>query len=163
MHSEILDIVNETGEVLGQATRAEIHRRRLLHRVVHLLVFNSKGELLLQKRSQLKDIAPGKWDTSVGGHVEHGETIDQALRREMEEELGFYNCETAFQYSYIHSNAVETELVYSFRCSYEGEIRFNPLEITEIRFWDLSDIRDALGSDIFSENFRDEFGRYLRH
>ena len=54
----------------------------LLHPVVHLHLFNSRGELYLQKRPEWKDIQPGRWDTAVGGHVDYGETVDEALRRE---------------------------------------------------------------------------------
>ena len=51
----------------------------LLHPVVHLHLFNSRGELYLQKRPEWKDIQPGRWDTAVGGHVDYGETVDEKL------------------------------------------------------------------------------------
>ena len=82
--SEKLEIVDNDGNVIGLAERSELHRNPgLIHRVVHVLVFNNSGELLLQKRSLKKDIAPGKWDTSVGGHVNPGEDVFAAARREM--------------------------------------------------------------------------------
>ena len=87
--SELFPVVDETGRVVGCATRGECHDgRRLLHPVVHLHLFNSRGELYLQKRPLWKDIQPGRWDTAVGGHVDYGETPDEALRREVREELG---------------------------------------------------------------------------
>ena len=71
---EICDIYNEAGEPIGRATRGEAHQNpSLVHRAVHVLVFNRGGQLLLQKRVQAKDIEPGKWDTSVGGHLDPGE------------------------------------------------------------------------------------------
>ena len=80
---EIFPIVDEGGAVIGSATRGECHSGSgLLHPVVHLHVFNSKGEIYLQRRPYWKDIQPGKWDTAVGGHVDYGETPDVALRRE---------------------------------------------------------------------------------
>lgn len=80
---ERFPIVDEQGQVVGSATRGECHNgSRLLHPVVHLHVFNSRGELYLQKRPEWKDIQPGKWDTSVGGHMDYGETPEQALTRE---------------------------------------------------------------------------------
>ena len=86
---ELFPIIDEDGNVIGKATRRECHSgSMLLHPVVHLHVFNSKGELYLQKRSLSKDIQPGKWDTAVGGHVDYGEEIETALRREAREELG---------------------------------------------------------------------------
>src|SRR3990172_7021722 len=90
---ETLEVVDKDGNVLGLAKRSEIHGNpSLVHRVVHVLVFNSKGDLLLQKRSMNKDVAPGTWDTSVGGHVNPGEDIPEAARREMKEELGIADC-----------------------------------------------------------------------
>ena len=91
---EYLEIVNEKGEIIGSAQRSEIHGNpSLMHKVVHVLVFNREGDLLLQKRSQNKDVAPGKWDTSVGGHVEAGEDLLGSCKREMLEELGDLRCE----------------------------------------------------------------------
>ena len=86
---EIFPIVDENGTVIGSATRGECHSgSKLLHPVVHLHVFNSKGDIYLQKRPEWKDIQPGKWDTAVGGHIDYGETPEEALRREVREELG---------------------------------------------------------------------------
>ena len=86
---ELFPVVADDGSVIGSATRGECHSgSRLLHPVVHLHVFNSKGEVFLQRRPEWKDIQPGKWDTSVGGHIDYGETPEQALIREVREELG---------------------------------------------------------------------------
>ena len=91
---EIFPLVDEEGTVVGKATRGECHNgSRLLHAVVHLHVFNSAGEVYLQKRPEWKDIQPGKWDTAVGGHIDYGETPKAALRREVREELGTGVCE----------------------------------------------------------------------
>ncbi|HDO23034.1 MAG TPA: NUDIX domain-containing protein [Nitrospirae bacterium] len=162
MPEEFLDIVNKYGEVTGSASRDDIHHNNnLLHSVVHLLVFNSEGRLLLQKRSMSKDIAPGKWDTSVGGHISQGEDIYTALGRETKEELSLTGYDAGFLYSYIHTDERESELVYSFRCIYDGKIEFDPTEISEVRFWDMQKITEIIDTDIFSDNFRDEFRRYL--
>ena len=86
---EVFPLVDEEGNVIGSATRGECHDgSKLLHPVVHLHVFNGKGELYLQKRPLWKDIQPGKWDTAVGGHIDYGETPEKALCREVSEELG---------------------------------------------------------------------------
>lgn len=88
MIEEIFDVVNERDEVTGQAPRREVHARGLKHRAVHVLVFNQRGEIFLQKRSLLKDIAGGKWDSSASGHLDTGEPYDACAIRELREEIG---------------------------------------------------------------------------
>lgn len=87
--SEIFPIVDSDGNTIGKATRGECHNgSMLLHPVVHLHLFNSSGDLYLQRRPDWKDIQPGKWDTAVGGHIDYGEDTADAIRREIREELG---------------------------------------------------------------------------
>ena len=161
-NSEKLEIVDTEGNVIGLAERAELHHDpSLIHRVVHVLVFNRKGELLLQKRSRQKDVAPGKWDTSVGGHVAPKEDVLAAAQREMREELGITGCELRYLYRYLFSNRRESELVETFSCIYEGAITFNREEIDEVAFWDIGEIRKNLGSAIFSAHFEKEINIYL--
>jgi isopentenyldiphosphate isomerase len=161
--TEILEVVDREGNIVGLAKRSEVHGNpSLIHRVVHVLVLNRKGELLLQRRSIEKDVAPGKWDTSVGGHVTPGETPLDAARRETEEELGIPDISLDFLYTHLFSNHVESELVSSFSCVYDGEIHFDPREIEEVAFWDFEKIRGNLGKDIFSGHFEDEIVTYLR-
>jgi isopentenyldiphosphate isomerase len=163
-NEELLEIVNCKGEVIGSATRSVIHGNpSLLHRVVHVLVFNPEGELLLQKRSQNKDVAPGRWDTSVGGHVGIGEDLLSSSMREMHEELGISGYDPEYLYSYIHSNRYETELITTFRCVCDGEFAFNREEIDEVRFWSFGEIRKAIGKNVLSDNFEQEFMTYLGH
>ncbi len=159
---ELLAVVNERGEVIKDLPRSEVHGNpSLIHRVVHVLVFNSKGELLLQKRSMNKDVAAGKWDTSVGGHVNAGETLDKAVTREMEEELGISSCTLEFLYTYIHSNEYETELVYTYSCYHDGEINFQKDEIDEVRSWSMEEINRNIGKGILSDNFEHEIQTYI--
>ena len=162
MSDELLEIVNEQGQVTGIASRSEIHGNpALMHRVAHVLVFNGQGEILLQKRSLKKDVAPGLWDTSVGGHVDPGESPEAAALREMKEELGVEG-QIEFLHSYKHSNPYETELVYTFRAVIDGGFRFNPEEIDEIRFWGLDEIKASFGKNVLSDNFEHEIKTYLR-
>ena len=85
---EIFDVVNERDEVVGRMPRREVHRQKLRHRAVHVLVFNRRGELFLQQRSLTKDNFPGVWDSSSSGHLDAGEDYDSCTLREVREELG---------------------------------------------------------------------------
>lgn len=88
MSEEIFDVVNAEDEVIGQELRREVHRRGLLHRAVHVLVYNAHGRIFLQKRSMKKDCFPGAWDSSAAGHLDVGESYDACAIRESREELG---------------------------------------------------------------------------
>ena len=88
MAEEIFDVVNERDEVIGQAPRREVHARGLWHRAAHVLLFNARGEVFLQKRSMKKDTAKGKWDSSSSGHLDTGEDYDACAVREVREEIG---------------------------------------------------------------------------
>ena len=130
-------MVDETGQVIGSATRGECHNgSRLLHPVVHLHLFNSKGELYLQRRPLWKDIQPGKWDTAVGGHVDYGETIEEALLREVREEIGITDFVPEKMCHYLYDSVRERELVFVHRATYDGEV--HPSEETDGgRFWSI--------------------------
>lgn len=160
---ELLEVVDHEGKIVNILPRMHIHGNpSLIHRVVHVLIFNEEGKLLLQKRSLNKDVAPGKWDTSVGGHINLGEDPMTATRREMEEELGISLCEPRFLYTYIHTNSYETELVYTYACIYEDEIFLNPEEIDEVKFWSMGEIHENLGKGVLSDNFEQEVSNYMR-
>lgn len=80
-------IVDEDDRPVGQATKQEAWDQGLIHRVVRLMIHNSKGQILLQHRSPTKDIFPNCWDNSSAGHVDAGEDYEAAMRRELREEL----------------------------------------------------------------------------
>jgi carboxymethylenebutenolidase len=160
VNEEYFDIIDESCNIIGKATRKECHGdTSLAHRVVHVLVFNRNGELFLQKRSLNKDIQPGKWDTSVGGHVNLGECFDDAVYRELGEELGI-NANVQHLNDYWMRNSIETEYVRSYICIYDGEIKFDPIEIDDGRFWRIEEIEENLGTGIFTPNFEQEFDHY---
>lgn len=159
---EWFPLVTPEGEVIGKATRRECHNgSKLLHPVVHLHVFNAKGELYLQKRPMHKDIQPGKWDTAVGGHIDYGETVEEALRREVREELGIIDFTPEKLGSYVFESEVEKELVNSYRTVYTGTITPDSYELDGGRFWSVEEIKDALGKEVFTPNFEKEFSRFF--
>lgn len=156
---ELLPIVDESGRQIGTATRGECHGgSMLLHPVVHLHVFNSEGDLYLQKRPLWKDIQPGRWDTAVGGHVDPGESIEEALRREAREELGLDNFIAEPLTSYVFRSDRERELVNAFKTVID-EIPRPTDELDGGRFWTRQEILDALGHDILTPNFEKEYTR----
>ena len=158
---ELFEIVDEKGEVTGTAPRSRCHGDpSLVHRAAHVLVFNSEGNLLLQLRSKDKDIQPGKWDTSVGGHLGVGETYEQAAAREMAEELGINGEELRYLYDYPLRNNVESENIRRFYITYDGPVVFQAEEIDEVRFWGMDEVRASLGKGVFTPNFEQEFGLY---
>lgn len=161
-HEEWFPIVTPDGETIGKATRKECHSgSKLLHPVIHLHIFNTAGELYLQKRSVHKDIQPGKWDTAVGGHVDYGEEVEDALQREVREELGIICFEPEKLGSYIFESSIEKELVNSYKTTYNGVITPDMDELEDGRFWTLTEIKDALGKNIFTPNFESEFCRFF--
>jgi len=161
MPEEFFDIVDETGRVFGRRTRQECHGNpALIHQAVHVLVFNRRGELFLQRRAPQKDIQPGKWDTSVGGHLQPGEAPEHGARREAEEELGLAGAKLHFAYQYLWRSPRESELVRTFLVLDEGPFRLQADEIDDGRFWTLDEIRAALGAGCFTPNFEFEFGKF---
>lgn len=161
--NELFPVVDEDGNVIGQTTRSEAHGgSKVLHPVVHLHVFNSKGELYLQKRPQWKDIQPGKWDTATGGHIDYGEDVSSALKREVREELGIKDFHPAFVCHYVFESKREKELVYVFKTVYDGEVKPDSQELDGGRFWSEKDILANIGKGVFTPNFENEYLKVLK-
>jgi len=155
---EFFDIVDDNDRVIGTAPRSECHGNpALVHRAAHVLVFNRAGQLLLQKRSPYKDIQPGRWDTSVGGHLDPGENYLEAAVREMGEELGLSGLPLTFLYHSKIRNEMESENIATYLTCHEGPFDFSRREIDEVRFWLPFEIDQSLGSGIFTPNFEDEW------
>lgn len=156
--TEWFPVVEPTGIVVGRATRQYCHSgAKPLHPVVHLHIIDRFSRIYLQKRSFSKEIQPGKWDTSVGGHVSYGETIIEALYREVAEELGLVSFNPTLLSVYEFESEVEKELVNVFAAVGTYELHPDQREIEEGRWWELSDIDNNLGKGIFTPNFESEF------
>lgn len=155
--NECLPIVNDEGTVIGKATRGECHGGSLLlHPVVHLHVYNLQGHLFLQHRPKWKDVQPDKWDTAVGGHIDYGENVAEALRREAREELGIDSFEENFLLRYKFCSEIEHELVHVFKTT----IDFQPRPSAELdggRFFSREEIEELIGQSFFTPNFEGEW------
>lgn len=160
MSQEWFDLVDPEGNRIGKALRSDCHGNpELLHQAVHVVVVNSQGELFLQKRSTRKDVQPGKWDMSVGGHVDEGEEADAAAARELREELGVDGPVPEKQYQYIWTSDIESELIRTYTVTADGPFTLQPDEIDEGRFWSREEIEASLGEGIFTPNFEFEWPR----
>lgn len=160
---EFFEVVDEHDRVIGLAPRRSCHGDpSLVHRVAHVLIFDGRDRLLLQKRSRSKDIQPGRWDTSVGGHLDPGEDYRAAAVREMEEELGISSLPLRYLYRSQIRNEIESENVATYLARYDGAIHFDRAEIDEVRFWSAAEIEAALGSGVFTPNFEEEWGMFCR-
>ena len=130
MAEEIFDVVNERDEVIDRKPRSEVHRLGLLHRAVHVLVFNSRGQVFLQKRSMKKDRQPGVWDSSASGHVDSGEDYDACAIRELREEIGLQLNACPQELLRIPARLeTDQEFVRVYRCEADGPFDLNPDEI----------------------------------
>ena len=127
---ELFDVVDEKDEVLCQRSRREVHQLGLRHRAVHLLVFNGRGEIFLQKRSMKKDCFPGTWDSSASGHLQPGESYDACVLREAQEELGLTLKEVPpALFKIVACAETGQEFVWVYRCQAEGPFQLDPEEI----------------------------------
>lgn len=160
--NEMLPEVDEYGNIIGAISRGHAHDgSKILHPVVHLHLFNKNGELYLQKRPEWKDIQPGKWDTSCGGHVCLGENTSQALYREVREELGITDFIPDSMGYYVFESKQERELVFVHKCVYEGSVKPSADELDGGRFWTINDIEENIGKSVFTPNFENEYRKYF--
>lgn len=152
---EIYDVVDANDKVIGRATRRQIHASSLLHRSVHILVFNPEGKLFLQKRAPTKDENPGMLDTSAAGHVDSGEDYLACAHRELYEELGI-RAEIQPFMKIKASRETAWEHVEVFQCVSAQKMRINEEEISEGRFWSLEEINNAIQNNdlYFTSTFK---------
>ncbi len=130
MSEEIFDLVDDRDRIIGRQSRSEVHRLGLKHRAVHVLVFNQRGELFLQKRSFKKDTFPGAWDSSASGHLNSGETYDRCAVRELREEIGLFVHRCPKRQFKIHAcEQTGQEFVWVYRCESDGPFRLNQEEL----------------------------------
>jgi isopentenyldiphosphate isomerase len=141
MNEEYFDVVNERDEVVDRRPRSQVHQLGLLHRAVHILVFNAQGQVFLQKRSLTKDRQPGLWDSSTSGHVNSGEDYDAAAVRELGEEIGLRLERPPARLFKIDARPeTDQEFVWAYRCEAEGPFTLDPEEIERGGWFDPDEV-----------------------
>lgn len=144
MSEEIFDVCDEHDQVIDQLPRSVVHARKLLHRAVHVFVFNTRGELLLQLRSAFKDEYPLCYTSSASGHLGTGETYAEAAPRELEEELGLTGCELEWLHKFPAGPETSQEHTVLYRTVTDAPLRIDPQEVREATFHPLDEIARML-------------------
>ncbi len=148
---EILEIVDQDNKVIGKASRGECYQKGLLHRAVNIFIYNSKGEVFLQQRSEKKLKYPNVWDLSCSEHVKPGESFEEAAKRGLKEELGI---DTEFEEIIpIHrmKNGTgmyhDNELVVTFKSIYDGGMNFDHNEVADGKFFNPKEINNLISKN----------------
>jgi isopentenyl-diphosphate delta-isomerase type 1 len=160
---EYFDIVDEDDNVIGKATRKECHTNpRLIHRGADIFIFNSKGQILLQKRSMKKDLYPGMWSFSATGHNDIGESYEDAAAREVMEELGI-KLKLEFFCNYKIRSEVESENCKLFTGIHDGPFHPNKEEVDEVKFFDIGEVKRMIAEKgNITPGFTMAFSNYLK-
>ena len=162
-YDEIFDVVDSEDMVIGKASRLQVHNDDLMHRSVHILVFNSTGSLFLQKRALVKDESPGLWDSSAAGHVESGEDYISCAKRELNEELSLSDVQLDEVLFIPAQSTTFWEHVRVYKCVTDSNIYINKNEISEGRYIKLSEVRALmqLNPEIHTSTFNLIYANYI--
>lgn len=159
---ELVDVIDEYGHVAAVATRSEMRSRRLPHRCVYVLVFDSAGRLFVHQRSPAKDVYPSYWDVCVGGVLVSGESFDDGARRESREELGVdLELEPLYPFRYSDDRTVVRAHVY--RAIHDGPFTLQPEEIVSGQFVAGPDGAELLSNVPFCPDGLEVWAAYQRH
>lgn len=151
--TEYFDIIDENDKIIGKASRDECHKKGLLHRAVHIMIINSKGKMLLQKRSMKKDLYKGWWIDAAAGHVDSGESYEGTAKREMMEELGIdVNIEELFRVrkKYASNSYVDNEIVTVYLGKSNGPFKFDKNEVDFVKFFPPKKVLEMLKTEKFT-------------
>jgi len=143
---EIVDVVDDNDVIIGSVPKEELYKKLLTHRIVHVLIFNGKGEMALQMRSANVAFCPKHWSTSVGGHVQSGETCEQAAMREMLEEIGI-----TIPIEYVGKEIYEDSrplkrFLYIYSANFDGPFNTNPEAVEHMDFFSLDEMERMIAS-----------------
>ena len=158
-------LVDENDTEIGSMEKLEAHKQGLLHRAFSILLFNSKGELLIQQRSSEKYHSPNLWTNTCCSHPRPGESVVNAAHRRLLEEMGIQTeLKLAFKFTYrvvMDNGLIENEVDYVFTGSFDGNPELNIDEVSDYKYVSV----DAIKSDIRinGENYTSWFKLLLSH
>lgn len=163
--SEIFDIFDDNNNPTGEtATREECHDpdKRLIHRDIHILIRREDNKIYLKKRSEYQDLYPGYRETSVTGHVESGESYDDAAYRELREETGIEGVSLDKIVDFKNFSNIERQWSRLYICRYDGPIQLND-ESVEGRYFSIDEVKKALVKEKFSPGLRLALEEYIKY
>ena len=158
---EIVAIVDADNNVVGSAPRREMRAKRLPHRSTYILVFNSRGEIYVQKRTRTKDVFPGYYDPAAGGVVLAGESYMEGALRELEEEMGIRDVPLRSLFEFYHSDDKSRVWGAAFRCVYDGEVTLQEEEVESGAFMAVDEVFRAAATEPFTPDGLYVLRRYV--
>lgn len=158
-------LVDEHDNPVGTMEKMEAHMKGVLHRAFSILLFNSKGELLLQRRASAKYHSGGLWTNTCCSHPRPGETVEQAARRKLKQEMGI-DIQPMFAYKFIYRSALDHQLTeheydHVLIGTFDGTPVINMEEVEDWRFADIESIRRGMSNH--PESYTQWFRLIINH
>lgn len=161
MQDEMVVIVDDSNRIAGAEPRSKMRALRLPHRATYILVFNSQGDLFVQKRTQTKDVFPGYFDVVTGGVVQEGETYEESACRELEEELGIRGVALKDLFEFSYEDEISRVWGRAYECIYDGKIILQEEEVESGSFHKISEILRVCEHELFTPDGVYVLKRYL--
>ncbi|ETX04261.1 MAG: hypothetical protein ETSY2_29720 [Candidatus Entotheonella gemina] len=158
---EIVAIVDKHNHVIGSAPRREMRAKKLTHRSTYILVFNSQGELFVQKRTMTKDVYPGYYDPCTGGVVLHGESYELSATRELKEEVGIRDVPLTWHFNFYFEDHGCRAWGSVFSCVYDGDMVLQAEEVESGEFLPIDTILQRAQTELYTPDSLIALRRYL--